>query len=130
MRKLSADYIFTSVSSPLERGILVLDDDGTILDIIDTHGALEEMADLEFYNGILVPGFVNCHAHMEFSWANNLIPLHTGLPGFIERITYPLVKKYYFETPYHPFGAYTFFICKRSVKTLIPQRSRIATIPK
>jgi len=34
-------------------------------------------------------------------------------PGFIERITYPLVKKYYFETPYQPLGAYTFFICKR-----------------
>jgi cytosine/adenosine deaminase-related metal-dependent hydrolase len=86
MRKLSADYIFTSVSSPIERGILVLEDDGTILDIIDTHGSLEEMADLEFYNGILVPGFVNCHSHIEFSWASNSIPMHTGVPGFIERM--------------------------------------------
>ena len=84
MRKLSADYIFTSVTSPLKRGILVLDDDGTILDVIDTHGKLEEIANLEFYNGILVPGFVNCHTHLEFSWAGNSIPMHRGISGFIE----------------------------------------------
>ena len=64
----------------------MLEDNGTILDIIDSQGSLEEIADLEFYNGILVPGFVNCHAHMEFSWANNSIPMHTGVPGFIERM--------------------------------------------
>jgi cytosine/adenosine deaminase-related metal-dependent hydrolase len=86
MRKLSADYIFTSVSSPLKRGILVLADDGSILDVIDTAGKLEETANLEFYNGILIPGFVNCHAHLDFSWAKNLIPMHTGIPGFIQRM--------------------------------------------
>jgi cytosine/adenosine deaminase-related metal-dependent hydrolase len=86
MRKLSADYIFTSVTSPLKRGILVLDDDGTVLDVTDTRGALKEIANLEFYNGILVPGFVNCHAHMEFSWARNSIPMHSGISGFIERM--------------------------------------------
>jgi len=84
MRKLSADYIFTSVDLPLKRGILVLEDDGTILDVIDTHGDLKELANLEFYNGILVPGFVNCHGHLEFSWARNSFPMHTGISGFIE----------------------------------------------
>ena len=84
MRKLSADYIFTSVDQPLKRGILVLEDDGTVLDVIDTHGDLKEMANLEFYNGILVPGFVNCHVHLEFSRARNSFPMHTGISGFIE----------------------------------------------
>ncbi len=86
MRKLSADYIFSCSSSPLQRGILLLDNDNTIIDIIDTGGKLEEIANLEFYNGILIPGFVNCHAHLDLSWTRNSISMHTGLPGFIERM--------------------------------------------
>jgi cytosine/adenosine deaminase-related metal-dependent hydrolase len=86
MRKLSADYIFNSHSSLLKRGILVLEDDGTIIDLIDTGGKLNEIANLEFYNGILIPGFVNCHAHLDLSWTRNSISMHTGLPGFIERM--------------------------------------------
>jgi aminodeoxyfutalosine deaminase len=86
MRKLSADYIFTSATSPLKRGILIIADDGTIVDVIDTRGNLTEIANLEFYNGILVPGFVNCHAHLEFSWARNTVSMNTGIPGFIERM--------------------------------------------
>jgi len=86
MRKLSADYIFTSVSPPLKRGILILEDDGTVCDVIDTSGNLEEIANLEYYNGILIPGLVNCHCHLEYSWTANSIPMHTGLPGFIERM--------------------------------------------
>ena len=67
MRKISANYIFPISSKPLKNGILELDDSGKIINIIDTKGDLKESAGLEFYNGILVPGFVNTHSHLELS---------------------------------------------------------------
>ncbi len=58
MRKIAANYIMP-VSSPLLRnGVVVIDDDGSILEVIDTGGKLRESSKLEFFNGIVTPGFV------------------------------------------------------------------------
>ena len=67
MRKIAANYIFPISSKPLKNGIVEVDDSGKIINIIDTKGDLRESAKLEFYNGILVPGFVNAHSHTELS---------------------------------------------------------------
>ena len=83
MRKISANYIYTGTSSPLRNGIITLDDSGKILNIEDTGGNLREIAKLSFYNGIIVPGFVNAHCHLELSHLKGLIPKHTGLARFI-----------------------------------------------
>lgn len=86
MRKISADYLFTSVGKPLKRGILVIDNQGTIADVIDTEGELYESCNLEFYNGILVPGFVNAHCHLELSHLKGQLTEHTGLHHFISEL--------------------------------------------
>lgn len=86
MRKISAHYIFTNVSFPLKFGILHIDDNGKIIDIIDTRGNLKEEANLEFYNGIICPGFVNTHCHLELSHIKNQIPIHAGLVNFIKQV--------------------------------------------
>ena len=67
MRKLSSHYIFSPHRSPLKYGILVLDDEGSVIDLIDTGGKMKEESNLEFYPGILTPGFVNTHCHLELS---------------------------------------------------------------
>ena len=59
MRKIAATYIFPGNGKPLKYGILVCENDGTVVETIDSLGRLNEQAGLEFYNGILVPGFVN-----------------------------------------------------------------------
>ena len=59
MRKIAATYIFPGNVRPLKNGILVCENDGTVIEIIDSSGDLKEQAGLEFYSGILVPGFVN-----------------------------------------------------------------------
>jgi cytosine/adenosine deaminase-related metal-dependent hydrolase len=87
MRKISANYIFTGASQPLKNGIIVLDDSGKIIEVQDTGGKLREVARLEFYNGIIVPGFVNTHCHLELSHLKNHIPKHTGLAGFIFQVS-------------------------------------------
>lgn len=58
MRKLSAHYIITGTGTVLVKGIIILSDEGTIIDIIDTKGELDEIAGLEFYSGLITPGFV------------------------------------------------------------------------
>ena len=67
MRKIAANYIFPISAKPLKNGIIELDDSGKIVNIIDTKGDLKESAGLEFYNGILVPGFVITHCHLKLS---------------------------------------------------------------
>jgi hypothetical protein len=58
MRKISANYIMPVSSPPLRNGIVVIDDDGSILEVIDTGGRLRESSHLEFYKGMITPGFV------------------------------------------------------------------------
>ena len=86
MRKLSAHYIFTGNGTVLIKGIIILSDDGTVVDLIDTKGELDEMANVEFYSGVLVPGFVNAHCHLELSHLRNVFPEKTGLPGFLKNV--------------------------------------------
>lgn len=59
MRKIAATYIFPCNGKPLKYGIIVCENDGTVVEIIDTSGVLSEQAGLEFYSGILVPDFEN-----------------------------------------------------------------------
>lgn len=86
MRKISATWIFPGNRPPLKNGILICEDDGTIVNLIDTGGRLREEAGLEQYTGILVPGFVNAHCHLELSHLKGRIPEKTGLGGFLGAI--------------------------------------------
>ncbi len=86
MRKISANFIFPVTSRPLKNGIVKIDDDGKIYELTDTKGKLKEIPGLEFYNGIIVPGFINTHCHLELSYLKNLIPQNTGHSDFIKLI--------------------------------------------
>lgn len=86
MRKISATYVFPVSSKPLKKGIIVVSDEGEILDLIDTGGELNETSSMEYYNGILVPGFINAHCHVELSYMKNIINVADGLPDFIYQI--------------------------------------------
>ncbi len=63
--------------------ILVVKEDGTIEDIINKEDAGEDIQQL---HGLLSPGFVNSHCHLELSHLKNAIPAHTGLQEFVKQI--------------------------------------------
>jgi cytosine/adenosine deaminase-related metal-dependent hydrolase len=86
MRRISAHYIFTGTGEILNKGVVTLTDEGVIVDILDTNGRLEEMAGVEFYSGIITPGFVNAHCHLELSHLQSVFPEKSGLPGFLKRV--------------------------------------------
>jgi cytosine/adenosine deaminase-related metal-dependent hydrolase len=86
MKRFSAQYIITGTGSTLKRGIIATTGDGTITDITDTGGNLRETGHTPFYNGIIIPGFINCHCHLELSAMKGAIPRSTELPRFIQHI--------------------------------------------
>ncbi len=63
--------------------VLITTADGTIKAIIPISDAGEEVQKL---NGIIAPGFINTHCHLELSHMKGVIPEHTGLPEFILKI--------------------------------------------
>jgi aminodeoxyfutalosine deaminase len=86
MKRFSGQYVFTNSGPALKRAIITTEDDGSIVSIEDTGGDLVEKHSVEFYNGIIIPGFVNCHCHLELSHMKGTVPRSGGLGDFITEI--------------------------------------------
>jgi len=66
MRFLTADYLFPLYIAPIKEGVLQISDDGQIIDIFKNKSEVPKDK-LEIFEGILCPGFVNAHCHLELS---------------------------------------------------------------
>lgn len=53
------------------------------MDIVDRSAAGD---DIQYFSGILSPGFINCHCHIELSHMKGIIPKHTGLVDFVQKV--------------------------------------------
>jgi cytosine/adenosine deaminase-related metal-dependent hydrolase len=82
IRKHTADYVFDGTS--LHEGrVLVTDTSGKVLDLISREEAGEDIGVLQ---GLLSPGWINAHCHLELSHMKGLIPRHTGLVDFLLQV--------------------------------------------
>lgn len=63
--------------------VLITNEEGQVEAILPRSEAGEEILEVP---GILSPGFVNAHCHLELSHMKGRIPEHTGLPEFILKI--------------------------------------------
>lgn len=63
--------------------VLITTEEGVIKAIIPKSDAGEQ---IQQFNGIIAPGFINAHCHLELSHMKGIIPEHTGLPDFILKI--------------------------------------------
>ncbi len=81
MRKISADHIFTIVSEPIKNGVVTVADDGIILNV-ESAGATFDV----HYEGIICPGFINAHCHLELSHLHSEVAEKTGMTGFIKEL--------------------------------------------
>lgn len=88
-KKLRANLLFDGYRFR-ENEVLILAEDGTVENII--HPA-EAGDNIETVQGMVLPGFINCHCHLELSHLQGQIDEKTGLPGFVKQV----VQKRHFE---------------------------------
>jgi cytosine/adenosine deaminase-related metal-dependent hydrolase len=87
MRFLSADLIFPISSPAIPNGILVLDDSNVVVNVLSADNLNAPDSDqTERFEGIICPGFVNAHCHLELSHMKEVVSEKTGLPKFVMEI--------------------------------------------
>lgn len=86
IRKISASLVFIDSHTILKNGVVTVDENGIIQSIEDNGGNLKESQHIEHYNGLLVPGFVNTHTHLELSHLKGKIDKEIGLDRFVGQV--------------------------------------------
>lgn len=93
MNFYSADFVFPICSAPLKDGIVVLDNAGIIIDVFENVTALNNTLQMQIepsviqkFHGILIPGFINSHCHLELSHLKGKINKHNKLTGFVKEL--------------------------------------------
>jgi cytosine/adenosine deaminase-related metal-dependent hydrolase len=81
--KYSANELFTGTELLDNNAVLITTKDGTIEAIVSIEDAGENV---QTFDGIVSPGFVNAHCHTELSHLKDCIPTKTGLTNFILEI--------------------------------------------
>src|ERR1044072_9146023 len=82
-RKFKADYIFTGTQFLAAGNILITDENGVIEDITSEKDAGDA---IEIFEGVISPGFINAHCHLELSHMKNVIESGTGLIDFLIKV--------------------------------------------
>jgi cytosine/adenosine deaminase-related metal-dependent hydrolase len=82
-QKFQATQIFTGTELLEDQLVLITQKDGTIEAMVGIEDAGD---DVQNFEGILTPGFVNAHCHLELSHMKGMIPAHTGLQEFVKQI--------------------------------------------
>jgi len=85
MKSFKADYVFPVCADPIKNGIVTVDDFGKIISVSNQnlHPANNPVEQL---SGIICPGFVNTHCHLELSHLKDKVDRHTGLVNFIMNV--------------------------------------------
>jgi cytosine/adenosine deaminase-related metal-dependent hydrolase len=81
---LAANKIFNGKQYLPESSVLVIDSQNKLKEIVSATAI--EKDKIQFYDGIITPGFVNTHCHLELSHLKNKIQKHTGIPEFGKQI--------------------------------------------
>ena len=73
MKYFSADYILPISQAPIKKGVIAVDDDHKITAI----GKQDEFSsvDIQSYKGVLMPGMINTHCHLELSHMKEMLSL-------------------------------------------------------
>jgi len=82
-QKFQATQLFTGNELLQDQLVLITTKDGTVEGIVGIEDAGD---DIQNFEGILSPGFINAHCHLELSHMKNMIPAHTGLQEFVKQI--------------------------------------------
>ncbi len=82
-KKIKANKIFDGYQWLPSHTVIIYNSNGIIENIISEEDAGD---DVQHIQGILSPGFINGHCHLEYSYLKDCVPLHIGLADFINHI--------------------------------------------
>jgi cytosine/adenosine deaminase-related metal-dependent hydrolase len=87
-RVVRADALLPGDEPPIRDGALVLDEDGTVLDVGPAADVLPRHAGapVEIARGVVMPGLVNAHAHVELSALRGKVSGGHGFVPWVERM--------------------------------------------
>jgi cytosine/adenosine deaminase-related metal-dependent hydrolase len=87
MKSFKGDYVFPVCAAPIKNGIVTIDDFGKVVSVTDSHDYSEtNRVPFQQVNGVICPGFVNTHCHLELSHLKGKIEKHKGLVNFIKDV--------------------------------------------
>src|SRR5690554_1418983 len=82
----AADFIVPVTGTPIINGVVETDGNGVIKRVYKDLLEVSDREKIKHYKGIIVPGFVNAHCHLELSHLHGKIPRSTGLIEFLKAI--------------------------------------------
>ncbi len=80
MKYFSATTIFSGQEFFNEDSVIIVDAENKIVDVVSNE--LIDNSNIQYFEGIITPGFVNTHCHLELSHLKSVIPQHRGIVGF------------------------------------------------
>lgn len=86
MKSFRADYVFPVYADPIKNGIVTVDDLGKIISVSENPDPSHQNIPIETLNGVITPGFINTHCHVELSHLKGKINTGGGLINFIQDI--------------------------------------------
>jgi cytosine/adenosine deaminase-related metal-dependent hydrolase len=86
MKIFRADYVFPISADPIKNGVVAVDEKGKIIVVSDEPPPGIDSASIERLPGIICPGFINTHCHVELSHLHGKITEGGGLVPFIKNI--------------------------------------------
>lgn len=81
--KFRADQLFDGYRMHGNDVVLLMTSTGIVEEVVPLAAAGDDIA---YHPGILSPGFINCHCHLELSHMKNRIPEKEGLVSFVSRV--------------------------------------------
>ena len=82
-RKFTADHIFNGYEIITAPSVLITDQNGVVIETV----AIADAGDnIESFHGLITPGFVNAHCHLELSHVKGIIAEKTGLVEFVQQV--------------------------------------------
>ncbi|HEV8284021.1 MAG TPA: amidohydrolase family protein [Chitinophagaceae bacterium] len=79
-QKFQASQLFNGYELLSANHVLITNEEGKVEDVVVETDAGD---DIQKFQGILSPGLINCHCHLELSHLKNVIPPLTGLIEFL-----------------------------------------------
>jgi len=82
----SADFVLPINEPAIKQGVVAVDENGTIQGVYNSFSPELEKVKIKKLDGVLIPGFVNSHCHLELSHLEGKVEKGLGLIPFLSKV--------------------------------------------